>query len=195
MSEVNFDQFDAKIAIGELGTQFFFFNATSKKYEYALPLADGGGGEYGGDTETFDAPEMDLAYTPKISGRTSLNDIELISNYTKDRYKRWLEILNNTKSQSYLEVYSDGSASAYSGTAGMPTITRGNPRTITATVAPENLIWIEDINNVTEEEFNQLKVMLSLDEVYQENWVIPFDYSTIPSKRIEFFEGTNKETY
>lgn len=189
MSEVDKASFDTDIAIGELGTQFFFYNATNGKYEYALPLADGGGGEYGGDTETFDAPEMDLAYTPKISGRTSLNDIELTSNYTKDRYKRWLEILSNTDANAYLEVYSDGSASAYSGTAGMPTITRGNPRTITATIAPENLIWIADINAVTAEEYAELKDMLGLEAEYTDGYAIPFDYESIPNKRVKFFNG------
>jgi hypothetical protein len=189
MSEVDKASFDTDIAIGELGTQFFFYNTTKAKFEYALPLADGGGGEYGGDTETFDAPEMDLAYTPKISGRTSLNDIELTSNYTKDRYKRWLEILSNTKSNAYLEVYSDGSASVYSGTAGMPSITRGNPRTINATIAPENLIWVADINAVTEEEYAELKDMLGLEGDYTSGYSIPFDYDSIPNKRVQFFQG------
>ena len=81
--------FDTEIAIGEYGTQLFWWNATSQKFEYALPLVSGG--EYGGETETFEAPEMDLDYVPKISGRTTLDDITLTSNYTKDRYKRWTD--------------------------------------------------------------------------------------------------------
>lgn len=189
MAEVQKETFDTNIAVGEYGTQFFHFNAVSKKFEYALPLVSGG--EYGGDTETFDAPEMDLDYVAKISGRTSLNEVKLISNYTKDRHARWLEILNNKEAQSYLEVYADGSASAYSGTAGRPTITGGDVRQINVTIAPENLIWIADVNNVDEETFTQLKDMLGLDASWSANYKIPFDETTIPNKRVQFFEGTD----
>ena len=191
MSEVNKESFDTTIAIGELGTQFFHFNGISKKYEYALPLIDGGGGEYGGDTETYEAPEMDLPYTPKISGRTTLNDIELTSNYTADRYKKWKEIVKVDEIGNYLEVFSDGSAVAYSGTGGGPTITRGNPRTITETIAPQNVIWIDDVNNVDQETYNELKDMLSLTDTWSSNYKLPFDESTIPNKRLEFFKGTD----
>lgn len=191
MSEVNKESFDTTIAIGELGTQFFHFNGTSKKYEYALPLIDGGGGEYGGDTETSEAPEMDLSYTPKISGRTTLNDIELTSNYTADRYKKWLEIVSNVDIHNYLELFSDGSAVSYSGTGGMPTITRGTPRTITETIAPQNVIWIDDVNNVDQETYNELKDMLGLTDTWSSNYKLPFDEDTIPNKRLEFFKGTN----
>lgn len=185
------ENFDTDIAVGEYGTQFFHFNTVSKKFEYALPLVSGG--EYGGDTETFDAKEMDLDYVPQIGGRTTLNKVDLTSNYTKDRYARWNEIIDNKVAQAYIEVYSDNSASVYSGTGGRPTITGGDVRQINVTIAPENLIWVGDINNVTEEEYNELKDMLGIEDVWTSEFKIPFDESSIPNKRIKFFDGTNKE--
>lgn len=180
--------FDTTPAISEYGTQLFWYNKVSKKFEYALPLVSGG--EYGGDTETAEAPEMDLDYVPKISLRTTLNDITLTSNYTKDRYKRWTQILSNTDVQSYIEVFSDGSASMYSGTAGRPTIQGGDVRQIEVTVAPANMIWIEDVNNVTEDEYAEVKDMLGLEEEFSVSYKIPFDETTIPNKREQFFKGT-----
>lgn len=180
--------FDATIAVGEYGTQFFWYNKNSGKFEYGLPLVSGG--EYGGDTETFEAPEMDLDYVPKISGRTTLDDITLTSNYTKDRHKRWLEILSQTDIQSYLEVYSDGSATMYAGTAGRPTIQGGDVRQIEVTVAPSNMIWIYDVNNVSEEEYEEVADMLGLEGAYSEGYKLPFDESTLPNKREDFFQGT-----
>lgn len=189
MSEIDKSSYDTKIAIGELGTQFWHYNTTSKKFDYALPLIDGGGGEYGGDTTTYPAPEMDLPYEPKISGRTSLNDVELVSNYTSDKMLRWREILNSKINQIYLEVFSDNSAYAYAGTSGMPTITRGNPRTITVTIAPSNIVFVPNINNVDEQTYSELKDLLGLDAEWTEGYQIPFDETTIPNKRVEFFDG------
>lgn len=184
--------FDRIIAIGEYGTQFWWWNKTSQKFEYGLPLVSGG--EYGGDTETFEAPEMDLDYVPKISGRTTLDDITLTSNYTKDRYKRWLQILSNTDIQAYLEVYSDGSASMYSGTAGRPTIQGGDVRQIETTIAPTNMIWIDDITNVTDVEdestVEAINNMLNPTTPFVSGFAIPFDDTTIPSQREKFFNGT-----
>ena len=184
--------FDANISVGELGTQLFWFNKKSKKFEYALPLISGG--EYGGETETFEAPEMDLDYIPKISGRTSLSDVTLTSNYTQDRYKRWLEILSNTDAQIYAEVYSDGSASVYSGTSGRPTIQGGEVRQIETTIAPENLIWVDDVKNIqnaneNEKTIDQLNDMLKLDTDLVAGGSLPFDETTIPAKRGKFFQG------
>lgn len=184
--------FDSDIAVGEYGTQLFWFNKDSKKFEYALPLVSGG--EYGGDTETFEAPEMDLDYVPKISGRTTLDDITLTSNYTKDRYKRWLEILSNTDAQIYAEVYSDGSASVYSGTAGRPTIQGGDVRQIETTIAPENLIWVDEVTNIqnasaTEKTIDQLNDLLQLETDLVAGGSLPFDNTTIPTKREKFFQG------
>lgn len=179
---------DTTIAIGEYGTQLFWWNSTSQKFEYALPLVSGG--EYGGDTETFEAPEMDLDYVPKISGRTTLDDITLTSNYTKDRHKRWQEILSNTDANDYMEVYSDGSATMYSGTAGRPTIQGGDVRQIEVTIAPTNMIWIYDINSVDEDEYAEIKDMLGLTAEYSSGYKIPFDTTTLPNKREQFFKGT-----
>lgn len=190
LSEEMRASFDANIAIGEYGTQLFWWNATSQKFEYALPLVSGG--EYGGDTETFEAPEMDLDYVPKISGRTTLDDITLTSNYTKDRYKRWTEIISNTVNNNYIEVFSDGSATLYSGTAGRPTIQGGDVRQIETTIAPTNMIWVYDINDVSEEEYAEIKDMLGLDGEYSATYKIPFDTTTLPNKREQFFKGATE---
>lgn len=195
--------FDTTIAIGEYGTQFFYFNPNqgdnaTPKFEYALPLVSGG--EYGGDTETTDTPELDLDFVPKISGRTTLNDVELTSNYTKARYRRWLQVLDQLHEQVYLEVFSDGSGVVFSGTAGKPTITGGDPRTITATIAPTNMVWISDVTSLEEttEGVNTLEILKDmLDEVVnRENDIttgmtpvltagnpLPFDSDTIPALR------------
>ena len=201
--------FDTTIAIGEYGTQLFWFNPASgaEKFEYALPLVSGG--EYGGDTETVETPELDLDYVAKISGRTTLNDITLTSNYTKARYTRWLQILSNLKNQVYMEVFSDGSAVVYSGTAGRPTIQGGEVRQIETTVAPSNMIWVNDITSVTEaitgdktiEQLNDI-----LDAVVNEAQskttglvtsiasgdALPMDYTTVPAKRDWAYQG-NKQ--
>jgi hypothetical protein len=50
------ESFNKKIATGMLGTQLFVWDKTSKKLVYAVPITDDGGGEYGGDTESFEAP-------------------------------------------------------------------------------------------------------------------------------------------
>ena len=190
LSEEMRASFDANIAIGEYGTQLFWWNATSQKFEYALPLVSGG--EYGGDTETFEAPEMDLDYVPKISGRTTLDDITLTSNYTKDRYKRWTEIISNTVNNNYIEVFSDGSATLYSGTAGRPTIQGGDVRQIETTIAPTNMIWVYDVNDVSEEEYAEIKDMLGLEGEYSATYKIPFDTTTLPNKREQFFKGATE---
>lgn len=193
------ESFDTKIAIGEYGTQLFWYNPSAQKFEYALPLVSGG--EYGGETETFEAPELDLDVVAKISGRTTLNDVTLTSNYTKDRYIRWLQILSNTDINAYMEVYSDGSATVYSGTSGKPTIQGGDVRQIETTIAPENMIWVDDITNITNPtdkedtigELNTLfKSLLPTESSYtplEAGNALPIDYSTVPSRREWAFKG------
>lgn len=69
--EVKNTKFD-NVAIGDIGTQLFCLGET--KFEYLIPVT--AGAEFGGETESFDAPETDLDYIPKIMGRKSLNDVE-----------------------------------------------------------------------------------------------------------------------
>lgn len=194
------NSFDTKIAVGEYGTQLFWWNKQASKFEYALPLVSGG--EYGGDTETFEAPELDLDYVAKLSGRTTLEDITLTSNYTKDRYIRWLQILSNIELNAYMEVYSDGSATVFAGTSGRPTIQGGDVRQIEVTVAPENMIWVDDIKNVTNptDDEDTIAQLNGLFNALKPNGVtftdlvsgdaLPIDYSTIPSKRDWAYQGT-----
>lgn len=148
------------VAIGDLGTQFFWFNKDSTftnksegtgntgAFEYALPVT--AGAEFGGDTESFEAPETDLDYVPKIGGRTTLNDVEYTINYTKEKYARIEKITNNIIPQVYMEVFQDGSAAIYKGTSGIPTIGTGDPRPLTLTIMPDYLCVVQDIYNLTE---------------------------------------------
>lgn len=195
---VDKSSFDTKIAIGEYGTQLFWFNPASganptPKFEYGLPLVSGG--EYGGDTETVEAPELDLDYVAKIAGRTTLNDITLTSNYTKERYQRWIEILSNTKLRAYLEVFSDDSAVLYAGTAGRPTIQGGDVRQIEVTVAPQNMVWIDDVKQVVDnlQEVNDLLTAVAAEAGVTYTGItsgasLPFDEDSIPAKRVQFFD-------
>ncbi len=203
---VDKSNFDTTIAIGEYGTQLFWFNpsSSSEKFEYALPLVSGG--EYGGDTETFEAPELDLDYVAKLAGRTTLNDITLTSNYTKERYARWLEILNNVNKQVYMEAFTDGSAVVYAGTSGRPTIQGGDVRQIEVTVAPSNMIWIDDVTNITDEDtIEQLNELLDdvvnkyngstsgMDDSISSGDALPIDEDTIPSKREWAYDAAQKK--
>lgn len=203
---VDKSKFDTTIAIGEYGTQLFWFNPDDEKeeFEYALPLVSGG--EYGGDTETFEAPELDLDYVAKLAGRTTLNDITLTSNYTKDRYARWLEILNNIDKQVYMEVFSDSSAVIYAGTSGRPTIQGGDVRQIEVTVAPSSMIWVDDVTKLTDEDvIEQLNALLDdvvnkfndittgLTTEITENDPVPMDADSLPSKREWAYQGAAEE--
>ena len=185
------DKFNAIVAIGELGTQFFWFNTDSKKFEYALPLVSGG--EYGGDTETFEAPEMDDDTVAKISGRTTLSDLTYTSNYTASRYERWTQILDNTTPQVYCEVFSDGSAVLSNGTSGMPTIQGGDVRQIEVTVAPQGVVWVDNIFAVTDDgKISELNAMFKAQGATEDvlakgegtSVELPFDYGTLPNNRI-----------
>ena len=187
---------DTTIAIGEYGTQLFWWNTTggtsnTGAFEYALPLVSGG--EYGGDTETYEAPELDLDYVAKISGPTTLDDITLTSNYTKDRYARWVQILSNDLEHpaTYMEVYSDGSATLYSGTSGRPTIQGGDVRQIEVTVAPMNMVWVSDITSISSDELEEVNDILGTTLTASDP--LPIDDTTLPTKRVQFFKGEASE--
>lgn len=188
--------FDTLPAIGEYGTQLFWWNKTTKKFEYAIPLVSGG--EYGGDTETYEATELDLPYGFKIAGRSNLNDVTLTTNYTRDRYKRWLQILSNNFEDPavYAEVFSDESAVVFSGTSGRPTIQGGDIRQIETTIAPMNMIWVDDVNKVTNPDekhdtIQELNDLLGL--TLTSGAALPFDETTVPTKRLEFFDRTTTD--
>ena len=183
--------FNSTVAIGELGTQFFWFNVESSKFEYALPLVSGG--EYGGDTETFEAPEMDSDTVAKVSGRTTLSDLTFTTNYTAARYERWSQITDNTKPQVYCEVFSDGSAVVSNGTSGMPTIQGGDVRQIEVTVAPQGVVWLENVLKIADDDkIEQINAMLKAQGAKTDviskgegsDVALPFDYNTLPNSRI-----------
>lgn len=167
------EQMNSLIATGTLGTQLFWFEeranqtvaltngstvSTTGKLVYAIPLTDEGGGEYGGDTESFEAPEADLARIPKIAGRQSLEDVTYTTYYTAGRYKRWGELVHETEPHTFVEVYEDLSAHIVRG-SGQFTKRTGNPQTIECTIAPEQMAWVENILAITEKEWNSIKNM------------------------------------
>lgn len=180
------------LAIGDLGTQFFWFNETSKKFEYAVPVQEGA--EFGGDNESFDIKETDLDYTGKLLGRTNNNDVTYTVNYTAEKYKRVQNISQNGK-KTYMEVLDGGSAMIFQGTSGRPTITQGDVRQITLTIAPSFMQWIENINDVTAEE-KAVLTALNLDGITAEEGedeekkvYINIDEATIPTARKKYYEG------
>lgn len=158
-----------------------YYNAPTNKFEYAVPVT--AGAEFGGDTESFDAPETDLDYIPKIGGRTSINDISYTINYTKDKYQRLLDISNNTEMNIYMEVFSDGSGAIFQGTSGMPTITAGDVRQITWTVIASALVVVSDIFALTEKDVDRLGV---IDGEIEADNKIKIDATTIPTARQDY---------
>lgn len=180
------------IAISDIGTQFFYFNTTNQKFEYGVPVT--AGAEFGGDVESFDAPETDLDYVPKIAGRTSLNDISYTSNYTKEKYARIASIIGSEKG-TYMEVFNDGSAMIFQGTSGRPSITAGDIRQINFTIVPSFMQWIEDITKVSEDEEKVLNA-LSLTGIVAGNTgskYINIDADSVPTARTQYYEGHSAE--
>lgn len=224
------EAFNKVIAIGDLGTQLFWYNdnrfvevtVTSETFaslksslyiydngeytklgnsatydssedyyqqqnafEYALPVV--AGAEFGGDTETLEAPESDDPTVAKISGRTTLSDVTYNANYNKTRYERLFEILDVKNVQTYMEVFSDGSAMVFSGTAGQPTIQSGDVRQIEFTIAPQNEYWIKDISSLTEDEIELIEPLLEGASLSSGS-ALPFDLDSIPAGRVGFTE-------
>ena len=179
--------FNKDIAIGMLGTQLFYWDKNKKQLVYAIPITDDGGGEYGGDTESFEAPEADLAKIPKVAGRQSLEDVTYTTNYTAARFKRWKEILSSTASTTFVEVYEDLSAHIVMG-SGQFTARQGDPRTIEATIVPEGMGWVEDVTSITTEEFNEIKAMFEGANSASD---ITFDLTSIPENRVSPVKTNN----
>ena len=174
------NQFE-KVAIGDIGTQVFWWNKTTSQFEYAVPVT--AGAEFGGDTESFEAPETDLDYIPKIGGRTTINDISYTINYYSDKYQRLLDISNNTEMNIYMEVLSDGSGAIFQGTSGMPTITAGDVRQINWTIVASALVVVSDIFNLTAKDIDRLGV---ISETVYTGTKINIDASTIPTARQDY---------
>lgn len=186
------------IAIGDIGTQLFWFNTQHSgstgnykgAFEYGVPVT--AGAEFGGDVESFDAGETDLDYVPKIAGRSSLNDISYTSNYTAEKYER-IENITGSGKNTYMEVFSDGSAVIYQGTSGRPTITSGDVRQINFTIVASFMQWIKDINDISTSEKSVLDA-LGLTEIYKQNsstskYYINIDKATVPTARTQYFKG------
>lgn len=178
VNEAGVEQYD-NIAVGDLGTQLFHFNATKTTFEYALPVT--AGAEFGGDTESFEAPETDLDYVPKIGGRRSINDIAYTINYTKDKYAKAEEITDPVEEHTYMEVLRDGSAMIFKGTCAMPSITAGDVRQISMTIIPSYIKWVSNIYALTESDKKSLE-----SDWYTEN-ALKLDKTSIPEARQQYF--------
>lgn len=159
-------------------------------FVYGVPVT--AGAEFGGDTESFDIKETDLGYIGKLSGLSSVNDIPYTVNYTPDKYKRLLEISSNTKINTYMEVLSDGSASVFNGTSGRPTIVAGDVRTITWTIAPMNLVWVDDVFDMYADSKSDMEALGS-QYIRTEDGVtsIIIDETTIPQNRQKYYVSEN----
>ena len=177
VEEVKNTNFDT-VAIGDIGTQLFHFNSTSGKFEYLVPVT--AGAEFGGDTESFDAPETDLDYVPKVMGRKTLNDVEYTINYTKEKYKLLKEISKDGRvnAHTYMEVFSDNSAMIFRGTANEPSITTGDVRQMTYSIIPSYMEWVDDIYNIGD--------TTNLHAEWYTSKSINIDKETIPSQRRDY---------
>lgn len=188
----------SKVAIGDIGTQLFHFDKTDGKFKYAIPVI--AGAEFGGDTESFEAPETDLDYIPKVMGRKSLNDISYTINYTKEKYQAVRDIINGTIEHTYMEVFSDDSAMIFRGTANVPTITAGDVRQMTVTIIPSYMHWVSDIRNLDDIDKLDLSSDLFTDTKTETpeggNPVttpahINIDFTSIPSGRTGYADTAN----
>lgn len=181
MADTRFD----KVAIGDIGTQLFHFDEDDSKFKYAVPVT--AGAEFGGDTESFEAPETDLDYIPKVMGRKSLNDISYTINYTKEKYKAVRDIIDGTIAHTYMEVFSDDSAMIFRGTANEPTITAGDVRQMTVTIIPSYMKWVSDIRNLDTEDLKTLETGWYTDTA------INIDTTSIPDARKGYADTANAE--
>lgn len=139
-----------KLDIDDVFLEGIKYYQSVKAFEYAVPVT--AGAEFGGDTESFDAPETDLDYTPRVAGRPSLSDISYTSNYTAEKYRRIQEISSNIEESIYMEVLQDASAMIFKGTSGFPTLTSGDVRQINWTVIPSFVKLIADIRELDDED-------------------------------------------
>lgn len=176
------EQFD-DTPVGDLGTQLFHFDTSAGSFKYALPVT--AGAEFGGDTESFEAPETDLDYVRKIGGRRTNNDISYTSNYTKVNYKKADDITDPVKDNTYMEVLRDGSAMIFKGTCAMPSITGGDVRQIGMTIIPSYIKWVSDISNLTEDDIK------TLDSAWYTGKAINIDKESIPEERQKYFVSEN----
>lgn len=189
----------SQVAISDIGTQLFWFNKDTNKFEYAIPIT--AGAEFGGDTETYEVNETDLDYTAKVAGRTTLNDVEYSINYTGEKYARANEISGaGLGLQVYVETFNDGSAAVFSGTSGMPSITGGDTRGITITIAPNSVYVVQNIYKLTGDDKLELDSLLDAEnrayyvDVTTASGTVTklnIDIETIPGIRQKYF-ATNE---
>lgn len=193
MANPNVEQY-AKVAVGDIGTQLFWFNTETDKFEYGLPVT--AGAEFGGDTESFEAPETDSDVVAKLVGRTTPNDVSYTINYTSTKYERVLAISDNINVGTYMEVLSDGSAMVFEGTSGTPTITAGDVRQITWTIAPSAMAFVSDIYDLTQNDVDRLSKLVNTVYTVPESGAktINIDVTTIPTARKEYHTRHTKTT-
>ena len=164
-----------------------YYTKTVGRFEYALPVT--AGAEFGGDAESFDAPETDLDYTPKIGGRRSDNDISYTINYTSEKYQRILDISDMTETNYYMEVQADGSAFVFGGTSVSPTKTAGDVTQLNWTIVPSVVVWVDDIDGMNAKcEANVTSINA---EMVNSDHQIAVDTDSIPTIRQEYYTSKN----
>lgn len=194
VNEAGVEQYD-NIAVGDLGTQLFHFDDEIGKFKYALPVT--AGAEFGGDTESYEAPETDLDYVPKVGGRRSINDIAYTINYTKDKYAQANKITDPVDEHTYMEVMKDGSAMIFKGTCAMPSITAGDVRQISMTIIPSHIKWVSNIYDLQPDDIDSVveklleKVTITVDKSTKEVKRVKIDISSIPTSRQKYFVSEN----
>ena len=182
MAVKEIDKQYTEIAIPDIGTQLFWWNKTTKVFEYGVPVT--AGAEFGGDVESFEVGETDLGYKARVAGLPSLNDIPYQVNYTADKYRRVREISDNTEMNTYMEVFSDGSAMVFQGTsAGMPKISAGDTKVIDWTIVPSAEAWVSNIYDLQTFDIAELG---KIKETVHEGTSIKIDASTIPTARQDY---------
>lgn len=179
------NKFD-EVAIGDIGTQVFHFDSVAKTFKYLIPVT--AGAEFGGDTESFEAPETDLDYVPKIMGRKSLNDIAYTINYTKEKYAVLRDIAETGRvvAHPYMEVFSDNSAMIFKGTANEPTITAGDVRQMNYTIIPSYMKWVSNIYDLQPEDILTLEADWFTPSGEGTKAKIKIDVESIPDQRKGF---------
>ena len=157
------------------------------RFEYAVPVT--AGAEFGGDVESFDAPETDSDRVYKVGGRTTLGDIPYTSNYTKEKYRRITRITDDTTLNTYMEVLSDGGAMIFKGTSGIPTLTAGDVRQINWTIIPQYEKYVFDIYNLDAEDKKGLDPNWYATDNGKDK--IKIDLSSIPDYRPDYYAKEN----
>lgn len=183
MALVN-ENFNTHIADSVIGSQFWTFDKTSKKFIYIVPVKEGG--SINGTTETIDLVQADKLTIGKLSGRFSLEQITYETHFTVEKYKRLNELVKSTELGIYLDFMGKNKA-------GFMIIANGNAigKTTTETfnipivLSPSDYVFIDNCLSLTAEMATKVNsYVLSVYNItlnLAEGDSLPFDNDTVPS--------------